>query len=147
MSYWSRVLAEVLNKHDPLYAMAFTNVREYGKLQEVTLNEAGKADKKASTSTHAAKKHTQIAGTTKKYTLGEKFPNVYLTRREAQIMFYFIHGMSTGPVASLLDLSRRTVEFYINNMKIKLGCQFKSELIGKIMDSDFLKLVDFKLKA
>lgn len=134
MNYWNKVLEEVLNKNNPRYAMAFTNAKE------CAINEA---DKNTPVSIHAAKKHTQIAGANKKYNLGEKFPGVYLTKREAQIMFYFLHGMSTTKVATLLDLSRRTVEFYINNMKSKLNCQFKSELISRVMQSDFLKLIDF----
>lgn len=147
MSYWNKVLEEILNKHDPFYFTAFTNVRECATFQDFSLCEVGKTNKNTFIHRGSAKKHTQIMQGNKKYYLGEKFPDAYLTRREAQIMLCFLHGMSTTKAARLFDLSRRTVEFYISNMKIKLNCQFKSDLINKIMDSDFLKCVDFTLES
>jgi DNA-binding NarL/FixJ family response regulator len=138
--FWNTVLTEVLHKDDPHYPAFFTNTTDHKiskktrQTQDVTLSKQS-----------VAKKHTQLTSSLKKYTLGEKYPNLYLTKREAQVIVYYIHGMSTAQVAKALELSRRTVEFYINNMKLKLDCRFKRDLIYKIINSDFLKNIDFHI--
>jgi len=147
MSYWNKILTEVLNKHDPLQPTMLTNVREYLKLQELESSKVEKTTKSLRGPKQlTAKKRTQVTGRIKKYQLGEKFLDIYFTKREAQVAFYFIRGKSTIQTAKLLNLSRRTVEFYINNMKVKLNCRFKSDLISLIIQSDFLKLADSNLE-
>ena len=145
MKYWDKVLEEILNKYDPVHPAFFTNVREYKNSQSPLKTQAVKTHKKAAYP-YIPKKHTQLTGANKKYELGEKYPDIYFTKREAQIMVCFMHGMSTAQTAKILALSRRTVEFYINNIKTKLGCRLKFELIHKVMCSDFLKNVDFVLE-
>lgn len=145
MSYWNQILSEVLNKHDPRHATKFTNVREYVQPEVTPVRKAPSAPKKRIPKGVVQKK-TRICGETKKYTLGEKFQGIYFTRREAQVALYCVRGKSTVQIAALLKLSRRTVEFYINNMKIKLNCRFKSELITTILQSDFLSLLDAPMK-
>ncbi len=133
MSYWRTVLNEVLNKHNPKQRMLLTNVREY------TPPLSRRSSKK---------KLTQLANTiistrkTRQYALGKNYPNIYLTPREAQIMCYLLQGRSSKKIAITLELSVRTVEFYLSNMKLKLGCHSKIELINYINHSEFLKNVD-----
>lgn len=146
MNYWHKILEEITHKHDPHYSMVFTNARERVNPETPEVNQPIK-NKFVIFSNAITKKHTQIRGAQKKYNLGKNFPGVYFTRREAQIAFYFIQGASTLESAKSLDLSRRTVEFYTNNMKIKLGCRYKSDLILKITQSDFLELIDFGLET
>ena len=138
--FWNTVLAEVLHKYDPNHPVFFTNTTDY------------KSSKKAIKIKHAVvnnscmtKRHTQLTGSLRKYVLGTKYPDIYLTKREAQVMVHFIHGMSTTQVAEALELSRRTIEFYINNIKIKLDCRLKTDLIYKILNSDFLESIDFHI--
>jgi len=148
MSYWRNVLAEVLNKKDLTQPVAFTNVREYTKLPECRVKSApGKiSEELKNTYDKIAKTHTQINGEPKKYWLGEKFPHVYFTKREAQIMSYLLSGLNTTQVAEKLELSRRTIEFYINNMKAKIKCRFRSDLVSEVQASDFSQRIDFELK-
>jgi DNA-binding CsgD family transcriptional regulator len=79
----------------------------------------------------------------KKYFLGIEHPNVYFTNREAEVMVQLLQGKTLNAAAAILKLSPRTIEFYVKNMKTKLACRTKSELIGKIFASDFVKNVDF----
>lgn len=79
----------------------------------------------------------------KKIYLGLHFPGIYFTNRESEVMVQLLQGKTISAVAGTLQLSPRTVEFYVKNMKSKLGCRTKSELIGKVFVSDFIKNVDF----
>jgi DNA-binding CsgD family transcriptional regulator len=80
---------------------------------------------------------------TKKFFLGINYKNVYFTNREAEVMVQLLQGKTLGAAATILNLSPRTIEFYVKNMKSKLACRTKSELIGKVFASDFVKNVDF----
>lgn len=52
-----------------------------------------------------------------------------LTQREQQCLSLFCQGHSAQATAAILNLSRRTVEHYFENIKDKLGCQSKWELL------------------
>jgi DNA-binding CsgD family transcriptional regulator len=143
MTYWDTLLKEVLNKRNP---SAFVNTDKQAKLQIMENDPLKAFSKQLHAQKSLPKKQTQIVGKIRKYKLGDKYPDIYFTKREAQVAFYFVRGMSTVQVATLLRLSRRTVEFYVNNMKVKLDCRFKSQLISTIIRSDFLKLIDFHLE-
>ena len=75
------------------------------------------------------------------YVLGESNPNIYFTQREVECMKLLIHGNTINSAAVKLGLSHRTIEFYVKNMKMKLGCSSKAKLIEKVIQSDFLKLL------
>ena len=75
--------------------------------------------------------------------LGEEYRNIYFTGREAEVMVQLMQGKTLNAAADNLDLSPRTIEFYVKNMKAKLACRTKSELIGKVFASDFVKNIDF----
>lgn len=73
------------------------------------------------------------------YFLGTNFPGIYLTQREAECMLNFLEERTVSEAALILNLSPRTVEFYLKNMKVKLECKTKSELVHKVRESDFTK--------
>ena len=77
------------------------------------------------------------------YKLGNKFKNIHFSKREAECMSLLLRGRSIKGVAKKLAISHRTVEFYVRNMKRKLNCKTKYELIDLVIDSDFLKNIDF----
>lgn len=83
----------------------------------------------------------------KKFFLGSDYGNIYFTSREAQVMIQLIHGKTISAAAVILNLSPRTIEFYVKNMKTKLSCRTKSELIGKVFASDFIRNLDFITRA
>lgn len=79
------------------------------------------------------------------YDLGAKHGDLYFTRREAECMLWLLRGKTIHGVALVLKLSPRTVEYYIKNMKNKLGCRTKFELIDLIYASEFMKSVEGKV--
>lgn len=79
------------------------------------------------------------------YGLGTKYGDLYFTRREAECMLWLLRGKTINGVAVVLKLSPRTVEYYIKNMKNKLGCRTKFELIELIYASEFMKSVEGKV--
>jgi len=78
------------------------------------------------------------------YNLGKKFKNIYFSKREAECMVHLLKAKSVRGVAKLLSLSPRTVEFYLKNMKRKLNCNTKFELIDLVAKSEFLDNIDFE---
>jgi DNA-binding CsgD family transcriptional regulator len=70
-----------------------------------------------------------------KYFLGEQFQGVYLTQREADCVLVLLQVKTIKKAAVHLNLSPRTVEFYLRNVRIKLGCKKKTELIRIIRNS------------
>lgn len=53
-----------------------------------------------------------------------------LSKREKDCLKYYLQGMSSRQIGAELELSYRTVEYYIEHVKNKLGCNRKSELIS-----------------
>lgn len=119
--YWEQILNEILNQRtgkNPHFQTTLTPT-----------------SKQAST-THPQKNKPKNS---ESYFLAESFPGIYLTQREAECMLNFLEEKTVTEAASHLNLSPRTVEFYLKNMKVKLECKTKSELVHKVRESDFSK--------
>lgn len=99
-------------------------------------------DKKASIVPSGTKNKTSEGRTLARYELGAKCNGIYFTRREAECMVELLKGKTLSNVAITLGISRRTVEFYLKNMKVKVGCRTKFELIDFVNASEFLKNID-----
>lgn len=54
-----------------------------------------------------------------------------LSSREKECLFLFLEGHTAAETAALLTLSRRTVETYFENIKDKLGCNSKAEILKR----------------
>jgi len=78
------------------------------------------------------------------YSLGEKYNNLYLTRREAECMIWLLRGKTVNGTATELKLSPRTVEFYLKNVKNKLGCRTKFQLADAVASTDLMRQVSFE---
>ena len=76
----------------------------------------------------------------KRFELGPEFPRVYFTRREAQSVFYLLQGKTMKESALIMNLSFRTVEFYLNNVKRKMKCNRKKILIQRLQSSSLILL-------
>ncbi len=59
-----------------------------------------------------------------------------ISAREIQCLNYLAHGLNTKEIAKSLELAPKTVEFYIYNLKNKLNCSHKSELVKIYYESD-----------
>lgn len=76
----------------------------------------------------------------KHYRLGSGHGDTYFTRREADIMLLLLRGETYQAIAKQFELSKRTVEFYVTNMKMKLKCRYKRELVRCVSKSEFVSL-------
>lgn len=64
--------------------------------------------------------------------------DIKLTKREIQVAHLMIEGKTAKESASYLDISTRTVESYIENIKDKLACNRKGDLIMKLIKSELI---------
>ena len=78
----------------------------------------------------------------KKYYLGDDYPGVYFTEREAQCMVFFLKYYTNWRAADVLKLSKRTIDSYLTAMRKKLDCKSKAELLSKVHKSDFVKITE-----
>lgn len=129
MNYWNSILDEVLHKDDNAHAFLFTN---QGDLTDTMENYT------------ADNFPDKIRDTRdlRTYYLGKTFPDVYLTKREAECMFWVVQDCTISETAIKMHLSARTVEFYVKNMKLKLQCNSKKKLIEKIIQSSLLQQLE-----
>lgn len=61
--------------------------------------------------------------------IASSFDEVLLTTREVECARLIIIGRTTKEIARDLNISPKTVEVYINNIKQKTGCNYKHDLI------------------
>jgi DNA-binding CsgD family transcriptional regulator len=118
--YWKKILKEILNKYHPDTEFLFTHRPQKKKTKRT------------------AKYRKTLANRRKKYPLGKPYPKVQFSRREMQCILLLLQGRTLRKAAQTLKLSPRTVEFYVHKMKYKLKCKTKSELIEKVLESEFL---------
>lgn len=62
---------------------------------------------------------------------GKQTQGIYLTKRESECLNLLARGKNTKMIANMLELSPRTVEYYIENAKVKFNVRYRSELIEK----------------
>lgn len=66
---------------------------------------------------------------------GTQIGSVYLSKRASEILQLLIQGKTAKEIAIILNLSYRTIEYYIANLKRKLGVNTKSQLIEKVLQN------------
>ena len=64
---------------------------------------------------------------------------IYLTSREAEASALIAKGCTVRESADRMSLSPRTVEFYLSNVRRKLGVRNKNELLHTLYDKDFFQ--------
>lgn len=73
------------------------------------------------------------------------YESYHLSKRESECLFYLLRGKTAKEIARALTLSHRTVEGYIENIKFKLCCRTKTELIGKAIDQGLLTIIPMSI--
>lgn len=64
-----------------------------------------------------------------------------LSARELECLFYLVRGKSRKETGSILNLSSRTVGHYLDNIKIKLDCNNKSDLIEMAVEGNLINYI------
>jgi len=67
------------------------------------------------------------------YMLKETYDDFNLSERESECLFLLLRGKTAREIADILFISNRTVEKHTDNIKSKMGCFTKSELIDKAL--------------
>lgn len=64
-----------------------------------------------------------------------------LTTRESEVIFYLLRGGTVKQIAIWLNISSRTVEDYLRQLKTKFNAKNKHELIAKGMNRGYLNII------
>jgi DNA-binding CsgD family transcriptional regulator len=75
------------------------------------------------------------------YYLGRNPTDIRLTAKENECLFYLIRGKSATLISKFMRISSRTVEFHINNLKMKFKCSNKSELISCAIQNGYMSMI------
>lgn len=70
-------------------------------------------------------------------TIVKKTPQ--LSARQIDCLYYMVKGMTSKQIANTLNLSPRTIEHYLDTIKIKLNCINKAELIACALQMPVIK--------
>lgn len=126
MNYWLNILEELQHYREPGYVCLYTNLREQGHFEDkYELDDGQEPIPPVKPSPR-----TQFILNGLPYSL-------HLSKREAECVFFLLRGLTIKKVASTLDLSPRTVEFYLKNVKHKLACKKKNEVLQLIRQTSF----------
>lgn len=60
-----------------------------------------------------------------------------LTKREKECLFYLLKGLTAKEIARVMDISNRTIETHVGNIKMKLGVRKKSEVMIQAFQQGF----------
>ncbi len=106
-------------------------------ISEVTSRDQKKAKEKNRLSERGIAYEIQNARRSIKYQLGEPLAGVYFTQREADCMMQMLNGKTMSEAGETLQLSPRTVEYYLSKVKQKLKCRKKREMINLVSKTEF----------
>ncbi len=62
------------------------------------------------------------------------YKNLVFSKREIECLYYLIRGLSAKQIGKILNLSSRTIETHIYNLKKKVGGRKKSDIITWVLD-------------
>jgi DNA-binding CsgD family transcriptional regulator len=68
-----------------------------------------------------------------------------LSPRQQECLFFIIRGKTAKMVAQELNISYKTVEIYIEQIKNKLNCSSKNDLIEKAMADGYMNIIPSSL--
>lgn len=77
----------------------------------------------------------------KRYYLGADFGNEYLTIREIEVLKRLLLGYTAAQAGASLKISPKTVESYIENLRIKLQAHSKGEIIATAIQYGLTQLL------
>lgn len=66
--------------------------------------------------------------------------NLTFTVRQSEVLFYILRGKTVKQIARILEISPRTVDEYLAQLRIKFSVQTKHQLIDKAITSGFFHM-------
>jgi DNA-binding CsgD family transcriptional regulator len=75
------------------------------------------------------------------YVLDDNYSEVSLSKRQSECMFFLLRGKTAKDIAKILNLSPRTIEDHIDQIKLKLNCTTKSELLEKAIAYGYMNII------
>lgn len=75
------------------------------------------------------------------YMLDNNYDEIDLSQRQSECLFFLLRGKSAKSIAKLLNISYRTVESYIEDIKYRLACSSKSEIIEKAWKLGYMNIL------
>ena len=64
-----------------------------------------------------------------------------LSSRESELIFYFMRGFNNKEIATLMELSPRTIESYLESIKNKFKCHTRNDLLLTCMHYGFSYII------
>ncbi len=75
------------------------------------------------------------------YHLTEYQNKFHFTARETECLFLMLRGKTAKEIGTFLEISKRTVEQYIENIKNKMGVSTRSEVIATAIEAGLLDVI------
>lgn len=74
----------------------------------------------------------------KSYPIVTKFGDISLSAHECECLLYLIGGKSAKDTAHYTGASPRTIEWHLENVRMKLGCTHRAELVDRLLENGFV---------
>jgi DNA-binding CsgD family transcriptional regulator len=88
------------------------------------------------------KKQTALSGySPKSYKVADYHEHFKLSKRESECLFLMIRGKNSKEIGLFLNISSRTVEGHIENIKLKFNCNTKSELVAEAIEKGLIDII------
>jgi len=68
---------------------------------------------------------------------------IKLTQRELDCIAHLLNNRTSTEMAKLMNISRRTAETYMENIRNKLNCNSKADLYAKIVNNKFINAIRY----
>ncbi len=78
---------------------------------------------------------------TKSFTIENKQNTIKLSKRQKQCLLLLARGKTATDIANILNISNRTAEHYIDDVKVKLNCATKQELIDASLKKGYINII------
>lgn len=75
------------------------------------------------------------------YYINQDETTYFLSKKEQEVLFYFIRGKTAQDIANILNRSKRTIEMHLESIKEKFQVQNKAALIEKAILEGFMNVI------
>lgn len=79
--------------------------------------------------------------TQKSYVQGQLYGDVQLSNRQSEVLFYLMRGKTIKRIAAILGVSPRTVDEYLEQLRLKFNVHNKHDLIDKAFALGYMNFI------